>query len=140
MKKNILIIISVVVLLAVGGGSFYAGMIFGKSQDARPSFSGENFPGGVRQGQNGTAGAGLVTGSILSKDATSITLQLPNNGGSKIIFYSGDSQISTLANGSAEDLAAGTSVTVTGTTNTDGSVTAKTIQIRPAIPTGQSIK
>jgi hypothetical protein len=139
MKKNILIISAIVVILAVGGGAFYAGMIFGKSQKTRMALSGGNFlgSGGVRQGQNTPGGAGLISGSIIAKDDTSITLQLPNNNGSKIVFYSETSQINKFTNGTADDLLVGTPVSVTGTTNSDGSVTAKIIQIRPANQAGK---
>jgi len=129
MKKNILVVIIVVVLLAVGGGSFYGGMIYGKGQNARPSFANGNFPsmGGSKTGANGS---NLISGDIISKDSNSITLQLPNNGGSKIIFFSDTTQISKFATSTVADIATGTSVSITGTTNSDGTVTASSIQIR----------
>jgi hypothetical protein len=70
---------------------------------------------------------------VIAKDATSITLQLPGNAGSKIIFYSATTQISKMASGTPVDLANGTNVSITGTANSDGSVTAQAIQIRPAL-------
>lgn len=130
MKKNALIIIAVVVLLVVGAAAFYGGMIYGKSQNARPNFSAENFQGMRNRG--GPNGTGFILGDIIAKDANSITLQLPNNSGSKIIFYSGTTQIGKFTSGTANDLATGASVSVTGTTNSDGSITAQNIQIRPA--------
>jgi hypothetical protein len=99
MNKASLIIIAIVVLLLVGGGAFYAGMVYGKSQNARPSFAAGNFRGN----RTSANGANFISGSILSKDAASITLQLPNNGGSKIIFYSGTTQIGKFTSGTAED-------------------------------------
>ena len=131
MKKNVLIIIAVIALLIVGGGSFYSGMLYGKGQaaalatSARASFAG-------RTGRPGNAVAGFTTGTIISKDSTSITLQLPSStGGSKIIFYSNSTQINKTTTGNPTDLTNGTTVSVTGTTNSDGSITANSIQIRP---------
>jgi len=131
MQKNILVIIAIVVLLVVGGGAFYGGMVYGKSQNVMPNFAAGDFQS-LRGNRTGNAGGGFTSGDILSKDASSITVQLPNNGGSKIIFYSDTTQINKTASGSADDLATGISITATGTTNADGSITAQTIQIRPA--------
>ena len=131
MKKNILVVIIVVVLLAVGGGAFYGGMIYGKSQNARPSFANGNFPG-MGGNKTGASGSNFISGDIISKDSNSVTLQLPNNNGSKIVFYTSTTQIGKSTSGTADDLLKGTSVSVTGTTSSDGSVTAQSIQIRSA--------
>ena len=128
MQKNILILVAVIVLLAVGGGAFYGGMIYGKSQNSKSSFGNGNFQTRVNRG----GGAGFISGTILAKDASSITLQLQNNNGSKIIFYSGTTQIGKFTSGTAGDLTTGDTVSVTGTTNSDGTITAQNIQIRPA--------
>jgi len=134
MNKTSLIIIAAVVLLAIGGGAFYGGMLYGKSQTGTRSFSATNFQG-MRTNRTGASGTSLITGNIISEDSSSITLQLPNNAGSKIIFYSDATQISKFTSGTAKDLTAGISVSVAGTANSDGSVTAQSIQIRPARPT-----
>jgi hypothetical protein len=128
MNKKSLIIIAIVVLLVVGGGAFYGGMLYGKSQNTRPSYAG-SFQ--TRINRTGASGSSFISGNIISKDSSSITLQLPNGSGSKIIFYSDATQISKFASGTADDLANGTSVSVTGTINSDGSLTAQSIQIRP---------
>jgi hypothetical protein len=132
MKKNILVIISIVVLLVVGCGAFYGGVIYGKSKNAGPSFAGGNFLSGTKTGQPGVGGngGGGASGEIVSKDGNSITLKT-QNGGSKIIFYSSTTQISKSTSGTIDDLAAGTNVSITGTAGSDGSITAKSIQIRP---------
>lgn len=130
MNKNLLIIVSAAILIIVAGGAFYGGMLYGKSQNAR-TLSGANFQA-FRGNRNGGNGGGFISGNIISKDSNSITLELPNNGGSKIIFYSGTTQINKFASGVANDLVVGTLVSVVGITNSDGSVTAQSIQIRPA--------
>ncbi len=132
MSKTYKIVTAIIVLLVVGGGAFYFGMNYGKSQAATTATAARaGFAG--RTGRTGAAGAGFTTGTILSNDGSTITLQLPaSTGGSKIILYSTATQISKTTAGTSADLAVGTSVSVTGTTNSDGSVTANSIQIRPA--------
>jgi hypothetical protein len=130
MNRTSKIVSAVIILLIVGGASFYFGMNYGKSQ-SKPAFAAANFSA-LRGTRTGANGANLVSGDIISKDSSSITLQVPNNGGSKIIFYSSATQISKFAAGTPNDLAAGTSVIITGATNSDGSITAQSIQIRPA--------
>jgi len=130
MSKTSKIVSAVIILLVVAGASFYFGMNYGKSQ-SRPAFSAANFSA-LRGSRNGANGANATSGSIIAKDSNSITLQLPNNAGSKIVFYSPTTQINEFATGTADDLKTGVSISVMGTTNSDGSVTANSIQIRPA--------
>lgn len=132
MNKTTSIVIVIIILLIVGGGAFYFGMNYGKSQSAALSTAARANFAGMRGSRTGGANASFISGSIIAKDNTSITLQLPSNAGSKIIFYSTATQISKMAAGTADDLAVGTSVSITGTTNSDGSITSQSIQIRPA--------
>ena len=133
MNKASKIILGIILLLVVGGGSFYGGMLYGKSQASalaattRASFA-------SRGSRAGVTGGGFITGSIIAEDSSSITLALPaGTSGSKIIFYSSGTTISKMVSGTGKDLTTGTNVSVTGTTNSDGSVTAQSIQIRPAV-------
>ncbi len=87
---------------------------------------------GGRGGANG-AGGGFVSGQVVSKDATSFTVSLNNNAGSKIVFFSTSTRVGETTNGNVEDIVAGKDVMVTGSTNADGSVTANLVQIRPAM-------
>ena len=84
----------------------------------------------MRGGGRGGDIGGLINGSIIAKDATSITVSL-RQGGSKIVFYDSQSEVGKTVLGSADDLAIGKNVMVSGKTNADGSVSAQTIQIRP---------
>ncbi len=130
MNKTNKIIYGVVVLLIIAGGSFYGGMLYGKTQSPKLGAGNGNFQTRINRG----GGGGFISGDIISKDASSITLKLQNSSSSKIIFYSDTTQINKYAAGTSNDLSAGTSISVAGTANSDGSVTAQSIQIRPAKP------
>ncbi len=139
--KNTYIGSAVIGALLIGGGSFYGGMAYQKNQPvATPRAPGiQGLAGGAggraagfRPGTQGRGvGMGFMAGEVVSKDTSSLTLKL-TDGGSKIIFFSTSTQIGKMAQGSADDLSQGTTVTVNGTTNSDGSVMANMIQIRPS--------
>ena len=92
-------------------------------------------PGGT--GTNGQRNGGLrgfgggTIGQVLSKDANSITVKLPD-GSTKIVFFSGTTTIDKTAQGTSTDLKTGETVAVNGSANSDGSITAQRITVRPA--------
>jgi len=113
---------------------FYGGMVYGKSQipaRGQGGVAGAFTRGGAGGGRNG--GGGFTAGQIIAKDDKSITVSLMG-GGSKIIFFDTNTKISKQTQGSVSDLTVGTQVSITGTPNTDGSVNAQMVQIRPAVP------
>ncbi len=145
-KKSIIIVLCVAVL--VGGVSFYGGMKYGQNkssatiQGAGMGFA--NFSPVERQarfqqsgvtaskGQAGMrTGGGFIAGEIISKDDKSITIKM-QDGGSKIVFYSESTEVEKFVSGTAVDLEVGKTVTVNGSANSDGSITAQSIQMRPA--------
>jgi hypothetical protein len=128
-NKQIIGAVIIVVLLIV---AFYSGIRYGgnnvvAAQAARmANFGVGRGVGGMRgNGQNG----GATAGDIISKDNTSFTVSL-RAGGSKIIFFSPATSISTMASGTPEDLITGKQVSVQGTANQDGSINATSIQVR----------
>ena len=151
MKQIILFLIG---LAVVGGGAFYGGMQYGQSKGP-VGFSQGNFANlsnlsaeerQERFGQMGAAGlgftgdrtavrtgSGLISGEVMDKDEQTLTIKL-RDGGSSIVFFSGSTKISKMADGSADDLEIGKQVMVSGEQNTDGSYTAETIQLSQLTP------
>lgn len=145
--KNNLVVIALVALLVGGGLGFFGGMRYQKSQRAPGfgQFANGQFGGRGGAGGNSTRGGsafgrgGGVVGDILSVDASSITVKLPD-GSSKIVLLTGSTSINKAAAGSKSDLVVGTRVAAFGATNSDGSVTATNVQINPVMrgPIGAS--
>lgn len=127
MIKKILPI--VVALIVVGGGAFCAGTKYQQSKmPSRGNF--QNMTSEQRQqfSQNRN-GSGFLGEEVLSKDDQSITVKM-QDGSSKIVFFSASTAVSKMTDGSIDDVAVGKQIMITGTQNSDGSYSAKTIQIR----------
>lgn len=136
---NKLIVPVVVAAVVFGAVGFFGGMQYQKSQtpaSGARNFAGGNFGGGggqtgaARRGQNG----GFVSGQIISEDSQSITIKITNGastGSTKIVLYSPATQIAKQTSGTVADLAVGSTVMVTGSTNSDGSISAQNISLRP---------
>lgn len=134
--KNKNLIIAILILLVGLGAGFFGGMKYRDYQISkqRASFAGGNFQ------RNGTGATGsgarmggavrAVNGSILSVDDKGITVKL-SDGSSKIVLMSDTTQINQAAAATKTDLKVGTTVAVFGQTNSDGSVTAQSIQMNP---------
>lgn len=124
----------VITAIIVGVIAFYGGMKYGVSNNTNQQTTigqGSYQQGQSRQkiagfGQNGSA----VTGSIISKDDKSITVQT-RDGGSKIIFISSSTEVMKSIQGTVNDLLNGKQITAMGSANSDGSITGQTVQIRP---------
>lgn len=147
-NKKLVKIVGICVIVAVV--SFWGGLKYGQGKSAptlaNSSFSGQS--GQLRGGTRGGTSGGFVSGSVISVDSKSLTVQLrnnPNSGnggatttqgtGSKIVFFSPSMTVEKTVSGSASDVAVGNQVTIVGSANSDGSVNANSIQIRPASPT-----
>ncbi|MDO8736234.1 MAG: hypothetical protein Q7K29_04030 [Thermoleophilia bacterium] len=152
-ESNILSIF-IVVLLAVGGGMFLAGMKYQDSRGTSVAATSQQAPGGARngnmqgppgmqggsgnmqgppnmQGGSGNMPGGFASGEVVSKDDKSITIKL-QDGSSETIYFSSSTTVSETTTGSTSDLKTGQTVVVIGSNSSNGSVTAQSIQIRPA--------
>ncbi|MFA5021243.1 MAG: hypothetical protein WC517_04265 [Patescibacteria group bacterium] len=129
-----IIIAAIIAIIIVGAGSFYGGTIYAGSKRSAGAFGQGNLAGrapGAGIGSPGAQGAGFVNGDVISLDDKSVTVK-DKNGSSKIVFFSDSTEIGKFVAGSLSDLTVGETLMVTGKTNSDGSVTAQSIQIRPA--------
>jgi uncharacterized protein YneF (UPF0154 family) len=140
MKKNLILIL--IALIIIGAGGFFGGMKYGESETLKnltPEKMREIFQqrGGQlftqNQGQRQRTGQNFVLGQVISKDEKSLTIKLAD-GSTKIVFLSQSTQITKATEGSIEDIEIGKEISVSGTQNEDGSLTARTIQISPRLP------
>lgn len=138
-KKNIILAVSGIIILVIG---FYGGTLYSKNNTPTPTRGQFGQNGNLGRGVNGGGtmrlmGSGNVSGEIISKDLTTITLKL-RDGGSKIIFLTDKTPVQKSVPGNTNDLSIREQVVVAGTPNPDGSLTAQSIQIRPLPSTASS--
>ena len=132
----------VIIALIAGGAGFWGGMKYSSGQSSARGSQFGQFNGG-QGGRGGNRGGGAAFGSIISKDENSVTIKLGQGGasasstngstsGTKIVILSSSTEVGKTVAGSVSDLAVGDNVVVNGTPNSDGSITAAMVQIRPA--------
>ena len=128
-KKHTIITTGAAIVFAAAG--FFGGIKYQQAKAAKMfsaragQFNGQAGGAGRRGGQGGD----FVGGSVISKDEKSITVKA-QDGGSKIVLLAPSTSIGKTATGTVEDLTIGAMVIVSGSANSDGSVTASNIQIR----------
>ncbi len=146
MKTNIIFAV-ILTLLVAGAGGFYGGMKYQQTKAPQNiGFMVGAATGGGRMFRtfNGEAGAGVAgsvggmranfaNGQVLSLEGKTLTLKT-QDGGSKIVFLTDATQIQKMDKAAVSDLMNDKYVTITGTTNSDGSLTAAAIQLRDAPP------
>ena len=130
------IAVVVAALIAVGVGALFGGRAWGASGSSATANADQAAPQFMRDGTgpSGMPGGGprnadgMVSGSIIAADASSITVET-SDGSTKIILVSGSTSISLTTEGSLSDLVTGEDVVVSGTANSDGTVTAASIRL-----------
>jgi len=131
LKNKNLIIVGVIALIIGGAAGFLAGSQYqkGKAQTRFAQFAGPAGAAGARRFANvNGANAMVVRGQIIKADNNSVTVKL-TDGSTKIVILGSSTMIGKTTTGSTTDLTDGSTVTVFGNTNSDGSVTAQNIQI-----------
>lgn len=130
-KYKLHIVWAIVVVIALIGGFFWGKASAPAATRGGFAGAGGTFSSSTRSRFGGGAGGGLTIGQISAVTPESMTLQLAN-GNSEVVLYSSSTAVTEPTAVSAANLAVGTNVMVAGTSNSDGSVTATTIQVRPA--------
>jgi hypothetical protein len=137
--KNKNIIIALVCVVIAGAGGFYGGMQYEKTKApvAMNTLGGQfGQQGGGQFRQRGGFGGGQnanfrpVRGQVINSDDNSITVKLMD-GSSKIVVVSGKTLYIKSDTVSKSDIKTGDTIMVVGAQNSDGSVTAQSVQVNP---------
>jgi len=148
MKNNYLMTVILVVVFA--GAGFYGGMKYQQSKaktltgqfNNRQGEMINNQQGGMRNNQQGNStgtmkniginrgGFKPVAGEIISTDDKSVTVKLQDDS-SKIVLINDKTQINKAETVSKSELKVGEKVSVFGSENSDGSITAQNVQLNP---------
>lgn len=128
-------IIQIIIAIIIAGAAFFGGMQYQKSQAAANGNGTQEQNAQGHGGQNGqdrfgNRGGGATFGQILATDSASVTVKL-QDGSSKIVNISDSTRFSKTDTASKSDLKTGQRIAAFGTTNSDGSINAQTIQLNP---------
>ncbi|MCF7860118.1 hypothetical protein K9M09_00655 [Patescibacteria group bacterium] len=131
-----------VIVIIVAAISFYSGRMSaakigtntfnnyaGQADRMGAAVNGQGAVMGRAGAGTGTARANMLSGEIMSKDENSLTVKLPD-GGSKIVFFSPTTVINQLSTSTLEALNIGQNIVANGNLNSDGSLSALTIESR----------
>lgn len=138
MKNTTIIVIVAILIIAVAGISFAAGIKY--QQTKQPQFLRQGGQLDRNQFRN-NSGVRPVRGEIISSDDKSITVKMQDGSTKIVILSSTNTVINKAAQGTKDDLKTGETVMVFGTQNSDGSVTAQNIQLNPQnrLPSGSPL-
>lgn len=134
MNKTILTAIAVAIVFGAGGYYFGSQQSSATVTTAPTGASGYT---GRTGGRFAGAGGGFNAGTIISTGDGTMTIQLTAStstsavSGTKIVLFDNNTQVNEMQTVPASTLTVGQNVVVNGSTNTDGSLTATTIQVRP---------
>jgi len=146
MKRGVIVGLIVVAILAVGGAAFWGGMKVGQNQvlkNPTAFFRTVRGQGGFAPGEGGTGrqfqggatvAGGNVTGTVESIDGTTIKVTTQN--ATVVVQTTDTTLIQKTATVKVSDLQVGEEVVVSGTQNSDGSYTARSIRSGMTAPVG----
>lgn len=129
-------VVAVVLIVLAGAGGFFGGMTYQKNQTSSFGTTGANGTRSgnyaARFGQGGQNAANFrpVRGQVLSMTNDSLTVKL-SNGSTEIVVLSSSTAFMQSAQAALSDVKTGDTVNIVGTANSDGSVTAQSVQINP---------
>lgn len=133
-------IATVIVIALISFGFGFLASNLAKPKSSANGFSqaafGQGGQRGAMMGANRTGragGAGFINGTLLKKDATSMTVKL-RDGSSKLVLIASSTKALKMADTTLDEFTVGSEVMINGTPNSDGSVTAQTVQVRPTPP------
>jgi hypothetical protein len=131
-NNNLFISIAITAVIA-GGVGYYIGQKSGATVNT--SGRGQMMTGGQGMGRGGFARGGsngnVVAGEVVNMSDASLTVKT-RDGSSRVVLLTGGTKVAKQVEGIKTDVKQGLNVMVIGTQNGDGSVTAETVQIRPA--------
>lgn len=130
-----------VVVMGVGAVAFFAGVKYQESQrfsgmmgqfgQLRDRAEGSRATGSrIMFGTNGNSGMRQTVGEIVNIDSESITVKM-SDGSTRIVLLTKATTITEAAEVSQDQLVKGAKIAVFGSENSDGSVTAQTVQLNP---------
>lgn len=136
MKKYQTYIISgVAIIIGLAGGYFWGNTSARSVRTGFAGAAGTSFSSSTRARFGGgiaTTGVGssFAIGQVSALGSSSLTLQLAN-GNSEVVLYSSSTEVTKPTTVPISALMTGSNVMVGGVTNSDGSFTAQSIQVRP---------
>lgn len=120
-NRTKIIIGAVIIALVFGVCGYYLGKSRNRQFDRLSK---------VGQMNNRRPNNNFIVGNIVSKDDKGITVKLAN-GSTQIILVSPSTEVTKMSSTSQASLIIGKSISINGKTNSDGSLTATSIQLRP---------
>ncbi len=133
LAKNTLAIAGVLVAVVFfGAGYFTSSKLAGPKAPGGMQFA----PGGNgaqrqnAQMRNRNSLGGFINGELVKKDAGSFSLK-QRDGSMKLVLITSSTKAMKMSEGTLDEFNVGQQVMVTGSANSDGSLTAQTVQIRP---------
>ena len=124
---------TVIACVAVAAVAFFRGVLVGRMTGSSAG-GGRDGRGAGAFGQNGAQGqsrGGIASGTVLKKDASSITIKL-RDGGSRIVLLSPSTTYVKSEQVKSPEISVGTTVTAMGDAASDGTVTARVVQLGDA--------